>query len=260
MAIDKIQNTLQFAAGLDDETRALELTEQIIDFDANVVFEITEAESFNLLTSLDQDFSTSLDFQQNIFGTNERVNVEELIKIKDTSVYTTGITDDEKTSTLALTNEIYTAVTTGRVLADVDVLGFTGFSIISGDTDETGFANLIFTESSGFKVSRNEKNDIDIDIKHNSFGKVGVSGTLLNAVNSDIINFKGSGLNYSTEVSSAGQKFVVIDNQYISVESMDDVALTNPLQEEELLMQQGGKLKNFNSREIRPLTVYGGEF
>ena len=118
----------------------------------------------------------------------------------------------------------------------------------------------ISRDRSGFKVSRNEKNDIDIDIKHNSFGKVGVSGTLLNAVNSDIINFKGSGLNYSTEVSSAGQKFVVIDNQYISVESMDDVALTNPLQEEELLMQQGGKLKNFNSREIRPLTVYGGEF
>ena len=259
MSLDKIRNTLLYSVNVDQDTKDLPVSEEIINQSDEIV-DITAAESINSVTVLDQDYDLNADFKAEPIPTNERINTDELNKIKNTSVYTTGLTDDQKTKQLDLVDDIYIDVTTGVVPPDLEKYGFAGFNIEAGDDSTTGFENLNFTKESGFSVTRPENDPTKLNIKHNGFGKVYINGNYLTADLSDTLSFKGDGLNLSVETNEFNQKFVVIDNKYVSVESLDDVALTNPLQEEELLMQQGGKLKNFNSREIRPLTVYGGEF
>ena len=262
MSLDKIRNTLLYSSNVDQATKDLPVSEKIIN-QSDEVIDITAAESINSLTVLDQDYDLEADFETLPIPTNERVNADELNKIRNTSAYTTGLTDDEKTSQLSLVQEIYTDVTTGVVPRDLEKYGFAGFNVTAGSDKTTGFEDLDFREESGFSVGKKEDNPKILEITHDGFSNVYINGETIKAVEADTLYFKGDNLNFSVETDDLSHKYVVINNQYNSVESMEDVALDSPLQENELLMQQSGKLKKVtlsSITEIAPTTVYGGEF
>lgn len=260
--LSKIKNTLQYSSNVDTATKTLPITESILNEQTDVV-DTGDADAINSITKLDQDYSLSADFVALPIPTNDRVNVEELNKIKNTGVFTTGITDDTKTKQLDLIQQIYQDVTIGVVPPDLEKYGFAGFNISAGDDTTTGFDNLNFTEESGFTVVRDENKEATLDVNHDGYSKVYINGKYLNAKLADTLYFKGENLEFDAETNDLNQKYVVINNKYNSVESMEDVALDSPLQENELLMQQGGKLKKIDLdfiTEIAPTTVYGGEF
>lgn len=263
MSLEKIRNTLIYSSNVDQDTKDLPVSNSIINEDPNGIVDIASTEAINSITVLNEIAGINADFETIRIPTNEGVNTDELNKIKSSAVYTTGLTDDEKTEQLSLVQQIYTDVTTGVVPRDLEKYGFAGFNITSGDDKTTGFEDLNFREESGFEVGKKEDNPKVLEITHNGFSSVYIGGKKLDAVEADTLYFKGEKLEFTSETNEFNQKYVVINNKYFTIESMDDVALDSPLQENELLMQQGGKLKKIDLdfiTEIAPTTVYGGEF
>lgn len=262
MSLDKIKNVLLYSSNVDQETKDLPITATIVSEDTGTI-DTGAADAVNSITVLDQDYSLNADFDSIPIPTNDRINPDELNKIKNASVYTTGLTDDEKTKQLDLVEDIYVDVTTGVVPKDLELYGFSGFNITAGPDTTTGFDDLNFTEESGFTVVRNTEKEKTLDVKHDGFSKINVNGQTLNAQLADTFYIKGDSLEFSVEIDDLNRKYIVINNKYNTVESMEDVALEEPLQENDLLMQQNGKLKKVELdyiTEIPPSVLYGGEF
>lgn len=115
MSLDKIKNTLIFSSNLDSETKQLNLVNEIISNTDVSSLETANTDSLNSYTILNQEYNIDADFVEDDVPTNARINPSELNKIKYTSVYTTGVTDDEKTKNLNLVSEIYQDVVEGVV-------------------------------------------------------------------------------------------------------------------------------------------------
>lgn len=260
MSLDKIKNTILFSSNLDTETKNLELVSNIISNTDITQIETTNADDINLYSTLDQDYDLGADFITFPIPTNERINPAELNKIKYTSVYTTGITDDEKTKNLSLVSEIYQDVTEGVVPRDLDPYGFTGFNITTGDDDTTGFDRLNFSANSGFTVERDANTLATLNIDHHGFSYISANNTTLNAEFADTLYLVGDGVTFTTSVDELNRKFLTIKNSHQTISSLEDVEITNPLTTDEILMQKDGKFKNIASQEVRPAIIYGGEF
>ena len=193
---------------------------------------------------------------------------EELLKITNVATFTSGVTDEEKEATQDVVFGIYEEVTTDTISTEEEStqenFGFTGFSVGDEDGGSTGFNNLNFSQKSGFVTGANPLDPKIIDIHHNGFSNVSVNNIRLNAQNADTLYIEvDKGLTAEARINEAKQKFVSINNKYTKFSSLEDVYLAEPLEENELLMQQNGKLRNIDLREITdvaPPVLYGGEF
>lgn len=260
MSLDKIKNTIIFGANQDTTTKNLELVIEVKSNTDVSSIETANTDSINSYTIIDQEYSIDADFIKYDIPTNERVNPDELNKIKFASVYTTGITEDQKIKTLDLVSEIYDDVTADIVLPDLSRYGFTDFKIKSGTSETTGFDRLNFTEKSGFSVERDEIDVSTLNINHNSFNKIVANNKELSAEFADTIFLVGDGIEFETTEDEFNRKYLTIINTHKTLSSLDDVALDTPLNENDILIQQDGKFKNKPSQDVRPSIVYGGEF
>lgn len=260
MSLDKIKNTLIFSSNLDSETKQLNLVNEIISNTDVSSLETANTDSLNSYTILEQEYNIDADFVEDDVPTNARINPSELNKIKYTSVYTTGVTDDEKTKNLNLVSEIYQDVVEGVVPRDLSPYGFSGFDITTGDDDTTGFDKLNFSANSGFIVERDPNTKATLNINHNGFSKISADNELLNAELADTLYLVGDGISFETSVDEFNRKFLTIKNSHQTISSMEDVEITDPLSTDEILMQKNGVFKNIASQEVRPAIIYGGEF
>ena len=263
MVTDKIKSALLFSSNLDRVTRSLDLVDNIRSNTDTTQMETATMDAINSLSAISKQFNIDADFVNIDIPTNNRIDNDELVKIKNASVFTTGITDDEKTENLSLVNNIFNAVTANLVPADLSNHGFVGFKVESGGFSETGFDTLNFEANSGFQVSRSGADRTIVDIDHNALSSIsvdGFGGNTVDATFSDTLYLVGDGIKLETSVDELNRKFLKLTNLHQSVSSLEDVTLSSTIQNDDILMRKDNKFENIPSQNVRPSIIYGGEF
>lgn len=235
MSLEKVKAALVYNnSTLDEVTKNLELVETIAE----------------------QDFEIEADFINDDVPTNKRIDASELKKISNASK---ASNNQEQ---LDLIQKIYDDVTGNLVPRDLGRIGFVGFGVSSEDFDETGFHRLNFDEHSGFKVTRNENDNLTFDVKQNNFAQIKVNSKTLTPKLADTLHMKGSeGIGIEAS-DKHNVNTLTLRNRFTTLKSLKDVDIPK-FEENNVLAIRGGKIRALSLTEVTETAasvIYGGEF
>ena len=183
-----------------------------------------------------------------------------LEKIAKVLLYGTqqGLTQNEINKTKEIVNELHYSYTYQYISPDWTVTGFNGFDLSDQNTQLTHFKNLHFSESSGFKISRDPSNNLKIDVALAGHIKnIKTQSGILSAQGETTIELIGQNL----QTSTSGNKITITNpiTTTTDLKNVDDSRSTN----NDLLMKIDGTYKpialNYIT-EIPASRISGGTF